>query len=282
MAKRMTTAEKKYSELECERLKMTKRSYQTALTLLLAHAATQQQRDRIKIQDAEITMISANTIARRIRKDKARLRPPCGGGGSGLGAVAARSSLPVAAVSAETMAPASTVTVAPAPAPMKGCVTRFSYQSLSRATNNFDKRLGSGGFGSVFQGVLTSGTRVAVKRLAIDPNLGPAGGLLHVQMQTEVQVLSQVQHPNVVQLLGGSTDGASPCLFYALMEGGSLQDRLACIQTGQVPLTANERILVLSDVARGLAFLHSEAKVIHRDVKVIHPDIFRTITLFPL
>jgi len=100
-------------------------------------------------------------------------------------------------------------------------------------------------------------------------------------MQTEVQVLSQVQHPNVVQLLGSSTDGASPCLVNALMKGGSLQDRLACIQTGQVPLTANERILVLSEVARGLAFLHSEAKVIHRDVKVIHRDNFRTIPLFP-
>jgi serine/threonine protein kinase len=34
-----------------------------------------------------------------------------------------------------------------------------------------------------------------------------------------------------------------------------------------VPLTANERIVVLSDVARGLAYLHSEVRVIHRDVK---------------
>jgi len=67
-----------------------------------------------------------------------------------------------------------------------------------------------------------------------------------------------------------------------LVEGGSLKDLLACIETGHVPLTANEHILVLSDVARGLAFLHSEAKVIHRDVKVIHRDVFQTIPLFPL
>jgi hypothetical protein len=52
------------------------------------------------------------------------------------------------------------------------------------------------------------------------------------------------------------------------MEVGSLQDRLACRCSGAlVPLTANERILVLSDVARGLAYLHSEMCVIHRDVK---------------
>ncbi len=57
-------------------------------------------------------------------------------------------------------------------------------------------------------------------------------------------------------------------LVYALMESGSLQDHLACRGSGAlVPLTANERILVLSDVARGLVYLHSEVCVIHRDVK---------------
>jgi serine/threonine protein kinase len=87
-------------------------------------------------------------------------------------------------------------------------------------------------------------------------------------MRTEVEVLSQVQHVNIVPLLGSSKDGMAPCLVYALMEGGSLQDRLACRGSGAlVPLTANERIVVLSDVARGLAYLHSEVRVIHRDVK---------------
>ena len=89
------------------------------------------------------------------------------------------------------------------------------------------------------------------------------------QMRTEVEVLSQVQHVNIVPLLGSSKDGMAPCLVYALMEGGSLQDRLACRGSGAsaVPLTANERIIVLSDVARGLAYLHLEVRVIHRDVK---------------
>jgi chitin elicitor receptor kinase 1 len=47
-----------------------------------------------------------------------------------------------------------------------------------------------------------------------------------------------------------------------------LQDRLTCRDNGAlVPLTVNERVLVLSDVGRGLVYLHSEVCVIHRDVK---------------
>jgi len=175
-----------------------------------------------------------------------------------------QAAIPPAAIFA-TRAPAPTQ-----PAPVRGGVAQFNYALLSRATNQFDTRLGSGGFGAVFRGVLASGTKVAVKRLEMDPAGGQTGRLpLTNQMMTEVQVLSQVQHPNIVQLLGSSMDGVAPCLVYALMEGGSLQDRLACSFQSNVALTAEQRILVLSDVARGLAFLHSEVcgALIHRDVK---------------
>ena len=136
-------------------------------------------------------------------------------------------------------------------------------------TNNFEKCLGGGGCGSVFQGVLASGTRVAVKRLELDGLSGAGAGCLSMadQMRTEVEVLSQVHHVNIVQLMGWSKDGMAPCLVYALMKGGSLQDRLACRDNVSVPLTANERILVLSDVARGIPYLYSEVFFIHRDVK---------------
>ena len=75
-------------------------------------------------------------------------------------------------------------------------------------------------------------------------------------------MLTRITHANIVPLLGASTVGApSPCLVYALMEGGSLEDRLACA-SGRKPLTSNERVLIISDVARGLAFLHTEHRVI--------------------
>ncbi|KAI8551249.1 hypothetical protein RHMOL_Rhmol06G0170500 [Rhododendron molle] len=46
-----------------------------------------------------------------------------------------------------------------------GMPTRFSYNDLKTATNDFNKKLGEGGFGSVFQGTLSDGTEVAVKLL---------------------------------------------------------------------------------------------------------------------
>ncbi len=103
-----------------------------------------------------------------------------------------------------------------------GAGPRYTYQSLSIATNNFEKRLVGGGCGSVFQGVLGSGTRVAVKRLEVGvaAGAGAAGLSMTDQMRTEVEVLSQVQHVNIVPLLGSSKDGMAPCLVYALMEGG--------------------------------------------------------------
>jgi hypothetical protein len=94
--------------------------------------------------------------------------------------------------------------------------------------------VGGGGCGSVFQGVLASGTLVAVKRLelGVAAGAGVAGLSMTDQMRTEVEVLAQVQHVNIVPLLGSSKDGMAPCLVYALMEGGSLQDRLACRGSG--------------------------------------------------
>ena len=73
-------------------------------------------------------------------------------------------------------------------------VSDFTYPELSGATNKFARRLGGGGFGSVFQGALESGAQVAVKRLDFDDSMSAPTDLLLImeQMQTKVQVLSQV------------------------------------------------------------------------------------------
>jgi hypothetical protein len=70
-----------------------------------------------------------------------------------------------------------------------GTGLRFTYQSYSRATNNFEKGLGGGGCGSVFQGVLAAGTRVAVKRLelGVAAGAGAAGLSMTDQVRAEVE-----------------------------------------------------------------------------------------------
>ena len=122
--------------------------------------------------------------------------------------------------------------------------------------------------------------QVAVKKLEIQA-AGSSREDLMQQMRQEVATLSKIHHANIVPLMGACQDlsspssssaaaaaNTSPCLVYALMEGGSLEDRLARPSLGSgSPLTAAERILILSDVARGLAYLHSELKVAHLDVK---------------
>ncbi len=87
---------------------------------------------------------------------------------------AAASPRPAAASSKEIVPEDCVLRAAPATAE---AVPRFTYQSLSRATSNFKKRLGGGGCGSVFQGVLGSAIRVAVKRLelVVAPGAGAAG-----------------------------------------------------------------------------------------------------------
>ena len=109
-----------------------------------------------------------------------------------------------AAVPEEAPAPAESMSRGATAA--AGAGLRFTYQSLSKATNNFEKRLGGGGCGSVFQGVLGSGTLVAVKRLELGVVTGAgAVGISETmtdQMRTEVEVLSQLQHVNIVQLMG--------------------------------------------------------------------------------
>ncbi len=183
-------------------------------------------------------------------------------GATAAAAVSARMSEASAAASGAPVAPAAGMHALAARA---GQAARFKFADLLAATGNFEKQLGAGGSGSVFQGTLkSSATHIAVKKLEFAAGSEMQVALAH--MQTEVQVLSQATHPNIVPLLGWSNDGEAPCLVYALATGGSLQDRLMCCENG-VPLTSKERILVLSDVLRGLAYLHAEVRVIHRDVK---------------
>nr|XP_043611761.1 probable receptor-like protein kinase At1g80640 [Erigeron canadensis] len=140
----------------------------------------------------------------------------------------------------------------------------MEYELLKTATNDFQESeiLGSGGFGCVYKGQLDDKSFVAVKRL--DNQTRDA----LKEFQTEVDILSRVQHPNIINLLGYCVHNETKLLVYELMENGSLDSQLHGPASGS-NLTWHCRMKIALDTARGLEYLHEHCKpsVIHRDLK---------------
>ncbi|KAG8371551.1 hypothetical protein BUALT_Bualt13G0099700 [Buddleja alternifolia] len=141
----------------------------------------------------------------------------------------------------------------------------MEYKMLELATDNFgeDNILGMGGFGCVYRGKLEGGVYVAVKRLAAGGNVDAVK-----EFQTEVELLSRIQHPNVITLLGYTIHAETRLLIYELMHNGSLESQLHGPSRGSA-LTWHVRMKIALDVARGLEYLHEHCHppVIHRDLK---------------
>ncbi|CAL5440071.1 unnamed protein product [Camellia sinensis] len=146
----------------------------------------------------------------------------------------------------------------------KGAVSLMDYKSLETATVNFQESniLGVGGFGCVYKARLDDNIFVAVKRL----NCGSQDAI--TEFETEVDLLSKIQHPNIISLLGYSIDGDARLLVYELMPNGSLETQLHGPSRGSA-LTWHLRMKIALDIARGLEYLHEHCNppVIHRDLK---------------
>ncbi|KAJ9540175.1 hypothetical protein OSB04_026681 [Centaurea solstitialis] len=139
----------------------------------------------------------------------------------------------------------------------------FSSKEIKRATNNFTPTglLGAGGFGEVYKGVLDDGTTVAVKCA----KLGNTKSI--DQVLNEVRILCQVNHKNLVHLLGCCVELQQPFLVYEYVPNGSLYDHLH--DRSKQPLTWSQRLIIAHDTAEGLAYLHFSASppIYHRDIK---------------
>ncbi|XP_059292150.1 G-type lectin S-receptor-like serine/threonine-protein kinase SD2-5, partial [Lycium ferocissimum] len=142
-----------------------------------------------------------------------------------------------------------------------GMPTRFSYDDLKTATDNFTKKLGQGGFGSVFEGCLEHGTKIAVKCL-------DGIGQVKKSFLAEVEAIGSIHHVNLVQLIGFCAEKSHRLLVYEFMSNGSLEK---WIYHGKQELTLdwNCRRKIIQDIAKGLAYLHEECrqKILHLDIK---------------
>lgn len=146
----------------------------------------------------------------------------------------------------------------------KTFVSLMEYNALESATNKFQESeiLGEGGFGCVYKAKFDDNLYVAIKKLQ--------GGTQDAikEFETEVELLSQMQHPNIISLLGYCIHGETRLLVYEFMQSGSLESQLHGASRGSA-LTWHNRIKIALDVARGLEYLHEHCHppVIHRDLK---------------
>ncbi|KAK9062111.1 hypothetical protein SSX86_019296 [Deinandra increscens subsp. villosa] len=139
----------------------------------------------------------------------------------------------------------------------------YNYKDLQQATNNFSEEniLGKGGFGEVFKAVLDGTDVVAVKKLQLH-NAG-----VKEEFESEVKLISNIQHRNLLRLFGWSVEGSYLLLVLEYMPNGSLDRFLWGSKRGT--LNWNQRYEIIFGIARGLAHLHHEfhIKIIHRDIK---------------
>ncbi|XP_073289261.1 cold-responsive protein kinase 1 isoform X3 [Primulina huaijiensis] len=144
-------------------------------------------------------------------------------------------------------------------------VRLFSYNSLRSATRNFhpSNKIGRGGFGEVYKGVLRDGTEAAIKTLSANSKQGSS------EFLTEIQMISKVKHPNLVQLIGCCIEGPYRILVYEYLENNSLATALLGSKGKLVELGWSKRAEICMGTASALAFLHEDAvpRIVHRDIK---------------
>ncbi|KAL6146853.1 hypothetical protein ACLB2K_057530 [Fragaria x ananassa] len=145
--------------------------------------------------------------------------------------------------------------------------TRYSYADIKKMTNGFKKKLGEGGFGSVFSGKLpsTNGVPVAVKVLKDSKGTGE-------DFVNEVGTIGRIHHVNVVRLLGFSAEGGKRALIYELMPNGSLEK---FITSKDQPRDNNSSFdwmklrNIITGIAKGIEYLHQgcDQRILHFDIK---------------
>lgn len=144
-----------------------------------------------------------------------------------------------------------------------GAPVQFSYKDLQRSTNGFKQKLGAGGFGAVYKGILANKTVVAVKQLE-----GIEQG--EKQFRMEVATISSTHHLNLVRLIGFCSEGRHRLLVYEFMKNGSLDNFLfATEEHSEKMLSWEYRFNVALGTARGITYLHEECRdcIVHCDIK---------------
>lgn len=145
----------------------------------------------------------------------------------------------------------------------------FTVEVLERATDNYSDNsiIGRGRYDTVYKGILPEKHVVAIKKYS----KVSLGGGLKEHFINEVIVLAQINHPNVVKLLGCCLEDEVPILVYEFISNNTLSHHIQSKPGGRDWLSWDNRLRIASESAGALAYLHDSVvpsmPVVHRDVK---------------
>lgn len=144
-------------------------------------------------------------------------------------------------------------------------VKLYSYKELQDATGNFssENKIGEGGFGSVYKGMLKDDNLAAIKVLSAQSIQGTR------EFLTEIMVISGIEHVNLVKLYGCCTERDHRIVVYSYLENNSLAQTLLGGRYSPVQFGWKTRAKICVGVAEGLEFLHEKVqpRIVHRDIK---------------
>ncbi|XP_045085279.1 wall-associated receptor kinase 5-like [Aegilops tauschii subsp. strangulata] len=137
-------------------------------------------------------------------------------------------------------------------------------KEIKRATDNYNEGrvIGCGGHGMVYRGTLDDQKEVAIKKSkAINADW-------REEFVNEIIILSQINHRNIVRLLGCCLDVDVPMLVYEFVSHGTLSQFLHGADR-RLPIPLAIRLQIATQSAEALAYLHSSTSrtILHGDVK---------------
>ncbi|OQU86493.1 rust resistance kinase Lr10-like isoform X3 [Sorghum bicolor] len=137
--------------------------------------------------------------------------------------------------------------------------TRYAYTDITAITGHFREKLGQGGYGSVYKGMLPGDVNVAVKMLGNSLCNGD-------EFISEVSTIGSIHHVNVVRLVGFCSEEMKRALVYEYMPRGSLDKYIFSSEQRFSWDKLNEIAL---GIARGINYLHQgcEMQILHFDIK---------------